>query len=118
MILLLERHSKSESPKPKYQSIWDVIMVLIYLKGQENASLSLGKLASKLATLLTLATLYRASELAAIDKKSINFTTEGVSFLLSKFGNAQKGGAFQFIFLKSSMMRSWIRGAVLIGNAR
>ncbi|KAI9552572.1 hypothetical protein GHT06_020432 [Daphnia sinensis] len=54
-------------------------MILLLMKGirnqnppklDENASFSVGAFASKLATLLSLATLYRASELAAIDKES------------------------------------------------
>jgi hypothetical protein len=68
MILLLMKGIRSHyPPKPKYQSTWDVDMVLNYLRGQENASLSVKALASKLATLLSLATLYRASELAAFE---------------------------------------------------
>ena len=100
VVLLMKGIRNQNPPRPKYQSTWDVDMVLNYLRGQENASLSVGALASKLATLLSLATLYRASELAGIDKRSISFTAEGVSFSLSKFRKAQRGGALQSIFLK------------------
>jgi integrase len=100
VVLLMKGIRNQKPPRPKYQSTWDVDMVLNYLRGQENASLSVGALASKLATLLSLATLYRASELAGIDKRSISFTAEGVSFSLSKFRKAQRGGALQSIFLK------------------
>jgi hypothetical protein len=67
---------------------------------RQNASPSVGALASKLATFLSIATLHRAREVAAIDKKSVNFTAEGVFFSLFRFRKAQKRGALQSLFLK------------------
>ncbi|KAI9550777.1 hypothetical protein GHT06_004564 [Daphnia sinensis] len=76
------------------------IVVLAYLKGQENASLSLSALASKLATLLALATLFRASDLASVDLKSIVFVENRVSFALSRLHKAQKSGSLQSFSLE------------------
>ena len=78
-----------ELPAAKYDSVWDVDTVLSHLKSKENASLSLCALASKLATLLALATLFRASDLASVNFKSIVFTGKRVSFALKKLRKAQ-----------------------------
>ncbi len=75
-------------------------MVLSYHRSQENTSLSLGALAAKLATLLALATLFRASDLAAISKKSIKFSTDRSSFSLSRPRKVQKSGALQSFILE------------------
>jgi hypothetical protein len=87
-------------PSARYNSTWDVDVVLSYLRSQENASLSLGALAAKLATLLALATLFRASDLAAISKRSIKFSTNRVSFSLTRPRKAQKSGALQSFTLE------------------
>ncbi|XP_045028562.1 uncharacterized protein LOC123471393 [Daphnia magna] len=87
-------------PSAKYNSTWDVDVVLSYLRTQENASLSLVALAAKLATLLALATLFRASDLAAIDKRSIKFSTNRVSFSLTRPRKAQKSGALHSFSLE------------------
>jgi hypothetical protein len=57
---------KKKPPSVKYNSTWDVDVVLSYLRNQGNTSLSVGALVAKLATLLALATLLRASDSAAI----------------------------------------------------
>jgi hypothetical protein len=79
-----------KSHAAKYDSIWDVETVLLHLKSIENASLSLCALASKLATLLAPATLFRASDLASVNLKSVVFTGNRISLSLSKPLQAQE----------------------------
>jgi hypothetical protein len=80
ILLLMRGIYNKKPPAAKYDSVWDVDTVLSHLKNKENASLSLCALASKLATLLALATLFRASDLASVNFKSIVFTGNRVSF--------------------------------------
>ena len=89
ILLLMRGNYNKKPPAAKYDSVWDVDTVLSHLKSKENASLSLCALASKLATLLALATLFRASDLASVNFKSIVFTGNRVSFALKKLRKAQ-----------------------------
>ncbi|KAI9560527.1 reverse transcriptase [Daphnia sinensis] len=100
IVLLMKGIFNRRPPLAKYNSTWDVDVVLSYLRTQKNTSLSLGALAAKLATLLALATLFRASDLAAIGKKSIKFSTNRVSFSLTRPRKAQKSGALQSFSLE------------------
>ncbi len=100
IVLLMKGIFNRKPPSARYNSTWDVDVVLSYLRSQENASLSLGALAAKLATLLALATLFRASDLAAISKRSIKFSTNRVSFSLTRPRKAQKSGALQSFTLE------------------
>ena len=100
ILLLMRGIYNKKPPAAKYDSVWDVDTVLSHLKNKENASLSLCALASKLATLLALATLFRASDLASVNFKSIVFTGNRVSFALSKLRKAQKSGSLQSFSLE------------------
>jgi hypothetical protein len=100
MLLLMRGIYNKKPPAAKYDSVWDVDTVLSHLKNKENASLSLCALASKLATLLALATLFRASDLASVNFKSIAFTGNRVSFALNKLRKAQKSGSLQSFSLE------------------
>jgi len=78
-------------PQPKYTGMWDTDVVLSYLETLgANAGLSLAVLSKKTAVLLALTSLFRVSELAAIDHASVVFTEQGVSFSLSKPRKSQR----------------------------
>ena len=100
ILLLMRGIYNKKPPAAKYDSVWDVDTVLSHLKNKENASLSLCALASKLATLLALATLFRSSDLASVNFKSIVFTGNRVSFALNKLRKAQKSGSLQSFSLE------------------
>ena len=100
IVLLIKGIFNRRPPLAKFNSTWDVDVVLSYLRNQENASLPLKDLAAKLATLLALATLFRSSDLAAISSKSIKFLANRVSFSLTCPRKAQKSGALQSFTLE------------------
>ena len=77
---LLKGSYNFRPPTLKYSSTWDPDTVLRFMEGRDDSKF----LAHKLATLLTLATLCRVRELAAIDRTSIDFSPCGVKFQLSK----------------------------------
>ncbi|EFX70844.1 hypothetical protein DAPPUDRAFT_256497 [Daphnia pulex] len=61
----------SNPPKPKYSGTWDVDLVIHFFKSTPpNKELSLIQLSLKTAMLLALVTMFRVSELAAIDSAS------------------------------------------------
>ena len=82
----------SRPPQPKYKETWDVDVVLRHLEERHSSDLALSALSRKLATLLALATLCRASDLEAIDFNTISVTNNSLSFSLSKPRKAQKTG--------------------------
>jgi hypothetical protein len=100
ILLLMKGIYNKKPPAAKYDSVWDVDTVLSHLKRKENAALSLCALASKLATLLALATLFRASDLASVNLKSIKFAENRVSFALNRPRKAQKAGSLQSFSLE------------------
>lgn len=100
ILLLMKGIYNKKPPAAKYDSVWDVDTVLSHLKTKENAALSLCALASKLATLLALATLFRASDLASVNLKSIIFAEKRVSFALNRPRKAQKAGSLQSFSLE------------------
>ena len=96
IVLIMRGIFNRKPPSAKYNSAWDVDVVLYYLRSQENTSLSLGDLAL----------LFRASVLAAISRKSIKFSTDRVSFSLTRPRKAQKSGALQsFTFVHCPSLR-------------
>jgi hypothetical protein len=86
---------------------------------QENASLSVGALASKLATLLSLATLYRASQLAGIEKKNQSASPRKQSpFRFPSSGRPKEEGPFNQFSLKNSPTSNLNREGVSVGIVR
>ena len=64
----------SNPPQPKYNGFWDIGSVLSYLESLgSDDSLSLKILSYKLLMLLAFTSLFRVSEIAAIDYRSIVF---------------------------------------------
>jgi hypothetical protein len=62
-------------------------------------------LAAKLKTLLAPANLFRASDLASVNLKSIVFAGNRISFALSRLRKAQKSGSMQSFSLR--LMTGW-----------
>lgn len=86
----------SNPPKPRYNSFWDIGSVLSYLEGLgPDTSLSLKSLSSKLVMLLALTSLFRVSEIAAIDFKSIVFSGPVVKFALGRLRKSHRKGCLQ-----------------------
>ena len=68
---------------PRYQSSWDVSLVLDYFRAQpENNDLTLKALSRKLAMLLALTAPKRSSELQLLDTRFMRLHPEGVEFQL------------------------------------
>lgn len=83
-------------PKPKYNDMWDPSQVVEFINSlDENRHLTLSVLASKLVTMIALATLMRASEIAAIGYRSVVFSERGVVFSLDRLRKAQRNGPLQ-----------------------
>ena len=90
----------SNPPRPRYNSFWDINSVLSYLEGLgPDTSLSFKNISSKLVMLLALTSLFRVSEIAAIDFKSIVFSGPVVKFSLSRLRKSQRKGSLQVFSL-------------------
>ena len=89
-------------PKAKYSSTWDVGVVLNYINSfGPNSSLNLSVISKKVAILLALTTLFRVSEIAAIDKNTLQASDARISFALSKVRKAQRQGPLQKISISA-----------------
>ena len=70
-------------PKPKYKCIWDVSIMLNFLKAMgDNASLSLRQISLKLTMLIALTTGQRVQTIASLSLQSLFFTNAGISIIL------------------------------------
>ena len=88
-------------PKPKYTETWNVNVVLQFLTTQgPNENLQLKLLSEKLVMLLALSTMARVSDLVAIDRSSIKFDEEKVSFVLAKPRKAQREGNLHILEIR------------------
>uniref|UniRef100_K1RN86 Uncharacterized protein n=1 Tax=Magallana gigas TaxID=29159 RepID=K1RN86_MAGGI len=82
---------KENPPLPKYTVLWDVDLVLSYLKDlPDNKDLSLKVLSKKLAILLAIAAPKRVSELARLDIRFMKLTPEYVVFRLPGISKTQR----------------------------
>ena len=81
-------------PQPRLSHTWDPAVVFRFARSQGPSSdLDLRALACKTATLLSLATLLRVSELGSIKATSINQLSTAVSFNLLNVRKRQRTGA-------------------------
>jgi Phage integrase family len=93
VVKLMKGIFNSNPPKPKYAGTWDVDLVINFFKtAPPNSELSLIQLSRKTAMLLALVTMFRVSELAAIDSSSITFSDSGLHFSLSRLRKSQRKG--------------------------
>jgi hypothetical protein len=91
VIKLMQGIFNSTPPKPKYTEFWDVGVVLRHLQSLgPDVDLSLTSLSHKLVILLALTSLFRVSEIAAIDSESIVFSGPVVKFALLKLRKNQR----------------------------
>ena len=90
----------SNPSKPRYSSFWDINSVLSFLEGLgPDTSLSFKNISSKLVMLLALTSLFRVSEIVAIDFRSIAFSGPVVKFALSRLRKSQHKGSLQVFSL-------------------
>lgn len=95
VVRLLKRCYNQNPPHPRYSFMWDVEIVLSFMRSEEdNFSLNLASLTKKLATLLAISTLLRTSELASLEKDSLVFLISGVNLSLSRPRKSQTNGFF------------------------
>ena len=99
MVSLLAGMYNSRPPQPRYQSTWDVDVVLNHFRGLKNSELSLPQLTRKLVTLLALSTLLRSAELASVGQESIKEADRFLSFSLLKVWKTQRAGPLQVFSL-------------------
>lgn len=93
IIKLMRGCYNKNPPKPKYSNLWDVSIVLGFMKSRgDNEELCLSMLSKKLATLLAIVTLMRTSELASIDRESVKFSSSSASLALAKPRKTQFSG--------------------------
>jgi hypothetical protein len=102
IIKLMQGIFNSSPPKPKYTRFWDVDVVLRHLQAQgPDIDLSLTSLSHKLVVLLALTSLFRVSEIAAIDSESMVFSGPVVKFALLKLRkNQRKSKGIKYFSLK------------------
>ena len=87
-------------PQPRLSHTWDPAVVFRFARSQGPSSdLDLRALACKTATLLSLATLLRVSELGSIKATSINQLSKAVSFNLLNVRKRQRTGALASFLL-------------------
>ncbi|KAI9565203.1 reverse transcriptase [Daphnia sinensis] len=85
-------------PRPKYSSMWDVEVVFSFMRNAgSNLSLDLPSLTKKLATLLAVSTLLRVSEIASLDKQTLEFSSSGAKIALSRPRKAQTNGPLRWV---------------------
>lgn len=102
VVRLLKGCYNRNPPRPKYSATWDSNQVIAFVSTLgENDSLSLYLLATKMVTLIALATLMRVSEIAAIGLKSVVFSQNGVRFALETPRKAQRNGPMQSFSITS-----------------
>ncbi|KZS09541.1 Uncharacterized protein APZ42_026206 [Daphnia magna] len=102
VIKLLKGCYNQNPPSPRYSNLWDPEVVLNFVKGMDdNDALGLPSLSRKLATLMTLATLMRTSELAAIVLNSIRVESGVAIFCLNRPRKTQMGGPLQSFSIPS-----------------
>ena len=76
--------------------MWDPNRVLEFIESLgENQHLVLNVLASKMVTMIALATLMQISEIAAIVYRSVVFSEHGLTFSLERLRKTQQGGPLQ-----------------------
>ena len=89
-------------PQPRYQSVWNVAVVLDFLKNLgSNSGLSRSQLSEKLVTLLALSRAPRISELHSLSTAAIRFLPDGVEFVLTSPTKTQRHGAPKVFFVPS-----------------
>ena len=105
---LMQGIFNSRPPKPKYKSVWDVDVVVTYIRSMEpSEQLSIKDLSWKLVTLMALTNTDRASDLHALDLKYRRYSAEGVTFEIPGLTKTRRSGpphqAFYSSFAKKKV---------------
>lgn len=86
-------------PGPRYSRLWDVALVLQFLRDwPTNTSLSLRQLSAKLTLLLCLVSFRRVSDVRAFDVDAFSVSPEGVTFRVSRRTKSNSTSVFYPFF--------------------
>lgn len=97
---LLQGMFNLRPPMPRYQSTWDVGIVVQHLKGlSPTEEQTLQVLSKKLVTLLALANASRASDIHALDLQYHKFSEEGVLFHIPSLTKTRRSGPPKTVFI-------------------
>ena len=80
-------------PAPHYNTSWDVSMVVEHLSKCNTWDLSMLLLARKLATLMALTNVDRCSDLAALDRGHLRWTSQGAEFTVVRLTKTRTSGS-------------------------
>ena len=93
VLRLLQGMFNQRPPQPRYESTWNVNVVLAFLaKLPDNKDLSLVDLTSKLVMLMALANADRASDLNSLDTRYMQYTQTGVTFKIPGLTKTRRSG--------------------------
>ena len=104
---LIQRIFNSRPPRPKYQSVWNVDMVVVHIQSMEPSDkLSLKDLSWKLVTLMALTNADRASDLHALDLRYRSFSPEWGTFKILGLTKTRRSGPPRQAFYPSFLEKS------------
>ena len=93
VLRLLQGMFNQRPPQPRYESTWNVNVVLAFLaKLPDNKDLSLVDLTSKLVMWMALANADRASDLNSLDTRYMQYTQTGVTFKIPGLTKTRRSG--------------------------
>ena len=93
VIRLMKGVFNSRPPEPRYSQMWEVSLVLDYIRALgPNENLSLKLLSRKLATLLALVLAHRSSDLSRLSLHGRKYSAEGVVLRLSGLAKQARPG--------------------------
>lgn len=99
---LMQGIFNSRPPKPKYKSVWDVDVVVTYIRSMEpSEQLSIEDLSWKLVALMALTNSDRASDLHALDLKYRRYSAEGMTFEIPGLTKTRRSGPPRQAFYSS-----------------
>lgn len=100
VVRLLKGCYNINPPRPRYTAMWNIEVVLGFMRRQgRNENIDLASLSKKLATLLAITTWLRTSELAALDLTSFTEQSSGVRLSLLRPRKSQSNGPLRSICL-------------------
>ena len=90
---LLKGMFNSCLPAPRYNTSWDVSMVVEYFSKCITGDLLMLPLARKLATLMALKNVDRCSDLAALNRDHLRWTSQGAEFTVVRLTKTRTAGS-------------------------
>ena len=90
---LLQGMFNQRPPAPRYQSVWNVGVVIRHIQSQSQLTdLPLKEVSKRLVVLLALSNASRSSDLHALDLRFRQFTPEGVTFRIPGLTKTRRSG--------------------------